>query len=345
MVNFFKLLLFIQKYTCYPKWVRLKHRINRNSLLATFGFVLGILCAGTPSAHARPDDCNETMGLLFEQNGEGWHTTREGHEIYTHFTPPKKGKKSVYVMVNGLVYSTDRWDKLVKELVKDGHGVLRYDFLNQAKTLGKQTKAVPRSLDQQVGDLKELFNKHQKGDREMHIVGLSYGASIATEYAKKHPEDLKSLNLMSPLVVSTDRYDSMGMMTRNSLEMYRMWGMYESMYETTYRRIIRQAFTETRYPDVPIDRYQDALYELGKAVRDFDLKQEIQSVKNLPVKLILAGEEGTYARADILKVAEILKKRGGEGFTEIKGAAHAIPDVAPVEGAKVLLDQAYFGKK
>ena len=325
--------------------MRLFQQSDRIPLFAAASLFLSMFCSEVPTAHARPDDCNEKLGMLFEQNGEGWHTTREGHEIYTHFTPPKKGKKSVYVMVNGLVYSTDRWDKLVKELVKDGHGVLRYDFLNQAKTLGKQTKAVPRSLDQQVADLKELFKKHHKDDREMHLVGLSYGSSIATEYAKKHPEDLKSLNLMSPLVVSTDRYDPMGMMTRNSLEMYRMFGMYESMYETTYRGMIRNLYKVSRYDNVPVERYQDALFELGRAVRDFDLKQEIQAVKNVPVKLILAGAEEAPARADILKVAEILKKRGGEGFTEIQGAAHAIPDVAPVEGAKVLLDPKFYGKK
>ncbi len=248
-------------------------------------------------------------------------------------------------MVNGLVYSTDRWDGLVKELVKDGHGVIRYDFLNQAKTLGKQSKAVPRSLADQVADLKEILAKHKNTDEEVHLVGLSYGSSIATEFAKKHPEELKSMTLMSPLVVSTDRYDAMGMMTRNSLEMYRMWGMYESMYETTYRGTIRNLYKVSRYPDVPVDRYQDALYELGKAVRDFDLKQEIHSVKGVPVKLILAGAEEAPARADILKLREILNARGGDGFVEINGAAHAIPDVAPVEGAKVLMKAPFFEKK
>jgi len=295
---------------------------------------------------ADKDDCGNVLSSLFHADGKAWHETKDGHQLFTHFIPPKKGKKSVYVMVNGLVYSSDRWDGLVKELTKKGHGVLRYDFLNQAKTLGKQEKVVYRSLADHSDDLKGVISRHIKDDSEVHLVGLSYGASIATEFAKTHPKDLKSLTLMSPLVVSIEKYTPSGQMARSSLEMYKFWGShaYEVAYENMYRGFIRNAYQVSRYPDVSVSRYQDALFELGKAARDFDLKQEIKAVKDVPVKLILAGAEDAPAKADILKVREILGSRGGEGFIEIDGASHAIPDNSAVEGAKALVSAGFFGK-
>ena len=288
---------------------------------------------------ARDRDCMDSLKDLFHSNGKAWHETKDGKQIFTHFIPPKKEKGAIYVLVNGLVYSTDRWDGLVKELVKKGHGVLRYDFVNQSRTLAKQEKAVFRSLADQTEDLKELIGKHRNQSKEVHLVGLSYGAAITTEFAKTHPKEISSLTLMSPIVVSTDRYQPAGVMARNAIDLYRFWGpaAYESAYENTYRGLIRNLYQESRYPDVSKAHYQDALFELGKAVRDFDLKNELRGLKEVPVRLILAGREEAAPRADILKVKEALGARDGDGFIVIQDAAHAIPDTSPEEGAKALM--------
>ncbi len=289
---------------------------------------------------AAPESCILFLKNIFQDEAGKFVSLKDGRQLYTQFTPPKKNKP-IYVLVNGLVYSSERWNKVADALVKKGNGVLRYEFMNQGKTLAWQEKAVFHSTEKQAQDLLELIQMHKVGNEEVHLVGLSYGSSIATEFAKRYPDQIKTLTLASPLVVSSEKYSSVGQVARNSLQMYKFWGnqMYESMYENTYRNFFRNNIKSSPHSAIELKKYQDALFELGKSVRDYDLKEEIKLIKNVRIKMITAGKEEAPAKADMMKVIEYLKAKGDVKVEEIADGFHALPDSNPAEMTQFLLEK------
>lgn len=284
---------------------------------------------------------NDSSCLNFLKNHPSFKSLKivnlnNGSKIISKLTPPQNNK--LYVFVNGLVYPMERWKPLSDELIKNGNGVLHYEFSNQANTLLIQESVKFKSLKAQAQELHELIQLYKTENVQVHVVGLSYGASIATEFAKLYPKELASLSLMSPIVVSTETYNALGSFTKNTLEMYKFWGesAYETAYEATYRSYFRNNVKQSPYDGVPLSKYQDSLFELGKAVRNFNLKNEISNIKGVPVHLMLAELEEAAAKADILSVADKLKSMPQSKFTVIKGAHHAIPDTAPIEGAAAI---------
>lgn len=299
--------------------------------------LFSIFVLSVTGASANQDTCTHFLESMFQDTSGKFVNLANGQKIYTQFTAPGKGKP-IYVLVNGLVYNTERWDKVAAALVKNGNGVLRYEFVNQGKTLAMQEKAAAYTSAQQASDLLELIQKHKLKNEDIHLVGLSYGSTIATEFAKRYPKEIKSLTLASPLVVSSEKYSAVGQLTRSSLEMYKFFGTYEMMYENTYRNFFRSSIKNSPHPSIELKKYQDALYELGKSVRDYDLKQEIKLIKDVPIKMVVAGLEEAPAKADMMKVVGYLKSMGSVKITEIPDAYHALPDHKPDELTKFLLD-------
>jgi pimeloyl-ACP methyl ester carboxylesterase len=114
----------------------------------------------------------------------------------THYELSRPGSKDLVVHVHGFSTPYYIWEPTFQALKSSGFSVLRYDLL------GRGYSDRPRTiydLDLFLRQLVQLINS-LKIDQPFHLVGLSFGAWISTQYCNHSPEIVKSLTLISPLV-------------------------------------------------------------------------------------------------------------------------------------------------
>lgn len=95
------------------------------------------------------------------------------------------------VILNGIMMSHKSWDAFVPAFAPYFQ-VLRVDFFDQGLSQ-KMTEPYTQSL--QVEMLKALFT--HLGLKDLYMVGISYGGSIALQYAAKYQQDLAKLALFN----------------------------------------------------------------------------------------------------------------------------------------------------
>lgn len=295
--------------------------------------------------------------LIFSILGLGAHAStahksfvkiKQGHEVYTEYFAPKLGRPTL-VLINGLVYDLKRWDPYTENLIRQGVGVLRYNFRGQSRTLLKEveSKGIPQFFEEGLSpevlaqELSQTLNELGVNDK-VTIVGLSYGAGIAATFTDKYPKRVDSLILLAPLVVSLDRYDPMGAWIRWNLDAIRFWWgpvfgptAYDYYYDMIFRSyLVDQRISQDRIPkdvaQIP-EIYKESVFHQVRAMRDFDLRE--YSFKNSKVHLFLASEEEPKIYDDQLRAWNSWDKGARASLVYFDKASHAIPDAAPVAAA------------
>lgn len=283
---------------------------------------------------------------------KGYLTLDDGHQVYVDYVAPQS-KQPTVVLVNGLVYDLKRWNPYVAELEKSGAGILRYYFRGQLKTLKQEVRkkdtpeffATGLSYQDLAKELADVLSALEI-NRKVTVVGLSYGAAIAAEFAQSYSDQVDNLILMAPLVVSLDNYDPAGAWIRWNLELIRgswpVWGpvAYEYYYNLIYRSyLINDRLSPDRIPsemrDIE-DQYKESIFHQVRAVRDFDLRE--YDFKKVPrVHLYLASEEDAPALEDQFNSWDAWRKSSRASLVYFKDAYHAIPDAAPKAAAQLTL--------
>jgi pimeloyl-ACP methyl ester carboxylesterase len=293
-----------------------------------------------------------SLSSFAETPFKGYVKVAEGYEIYADYTPAVAGQPTV-VLVNGLVYNLHRWDAYVNELKKSGTGIVRYYFRGQSLSLlqesahGKKTPeffATGLSYPKMALELSAVLEA-LKIEGKVNVVGLSYGASIAAEFANSFPERVDNLILMAPLVVSLDRYDPTGAWIHESLDAIRFWWgplwgpqAYDFYYNMIYHSyLVDERITQDRVPpelaSIP-DVYKESIFHLVRAVRDFDLKSYDFS-KVARVHLLVASDEDAPALADQYSSWQAWAEQSKGSLTYIDHSSHAIPDSVPALAAEL----------
>ncbi len=112
--------------------------------------------------------------------------------------------KPVLVLLNGIMMSTASWEVFVTPLVKHFY-LLRVDMLDQ----GKSSKMdIPYTQSLQVEVIEALFNHLNL--ENMHLAGISYGGSIALQYAAKHPKRLKKMIVFNAVSKTSEWLKAIG---------------------------------------------------------------------------------------------------------------------------------------
>lgn len=281
---------------------------------------------------------------------QGFVTLKDGVKRYVDYVPAK-GKNPTIVLANGLVYELSRWGVLRQELLKKGYGVINYYMRGQFKTLTQEVKdsngkpaffqkglEFPEMGEEINGILDAL-----KITEPVVAVGLSYGASSVAEFVRLHPERVKSVFFMAPLVVPLDHYNPQGAWLYNNLEWIRMfWG--SAAYDMAYDYIYRSYFNSSLIPEkIPEEMagmepaYKEAIFHLVRVTRDFDLRK--YGLQNLPaqsVHFLLANEEEKQVFEDQLQsfTQTDLKARGS--LVWLSESYHAVPDSQPFQAAEMI---------
>lgn len=258
----------------------------------------------------------------------------------------------IVVLLNGLIYEIGRWSPVATSLADHDLTVIRMSFSAQPESLRlAEEKETPDFFKNglELATLSEdikLVLDHHKIKRPVTLVGLSYGAAPATEFAKTYPKRVKNLLLLSPLVVSLDDYNAASLPLRGMLDSIRFWentpcAMYgwinpwlcastDFWYDSFYNYFYEN-YLNTRVASVPkgVDPavYKKAVFQLVRATRDYDLKKEVPALKN--VHFALGQKDEAQLKRDQLKAWTLVPSQEKRSFAEFKDVVHALPDEAP----------------
>ena len=272
----------------------------------------------------------------------------------------KGSQAEVFVLINGLIYATNRWDQVANRLSENGATVIRFALPGQPENLrllkkGEEPNYFSRGLElTDIAENLRLILKAANITTKIHLVGLSYGASVAAEFTKTHSDLVEDVTFVSPLVVPTDEYDTSGKATKDWLNAVRFWEnsscalygafnpypcigqdyWYDSFYKSIY-----ESYLEGRIEKIPagVDEvtYKKAVFHLVRATRDFDLKEEIKSLHN--VSMLVADLDEAHLAVDQKLAWKNVSKADKLEFKIFKNTHHALPDEAPEELSAELL--------
>lgn len=260
---------------------------------------------------------------------------RGQRELFVDYLKPAAGKP-VVVLLNGLTYRTGVWDSFVKELKGDGLGILRYDPMGHGKTLAKS--GLPNEAiesDEQVKDLNSLLSV--LGIRKaVHLVGLSYGGAIGTQFTIAYPNKVANLILMAPF---TKPLDSQDQQIRLHIAQTRaMYPLNPASDDELYDFFLKQIVYAT-YPMVePIVLEHpwklEATFRLVQGVRKFKAENVVDHLPDASVHLMVADWDQYIAPKILEDLWKQIPKRARQSRLIINHSEHKIPEAMPSFSAK-----------
>ncbi|MDX9732264.1 MAG: alpha/beta hydrolase [Bdellovibrionales bacterium] len=325
-----------------------------STLMIVFGVAINST-AGTPADTAEPASFIPSHITVIKKNGLNHEIDRH---IYTEIAQSRKNAP-VILLLNGLIYDITRWDKVAYALVEKGFTVIRMSFSAQPESLLLNATNEPPvfmskglSLATLAEDVLLTLNHHDI-QSPVTLVGLSYGAAPATEFAKLHPDRVQDLVLLSPLVVPLDNYNFAGQPVRAFLDGIRFWEStscmaygwlnpwlcsqseywYDSFYNLIYQNFLFAQITSTPSGLDPT-LYKKSVFHLVRAVRDYDLRTEASLLRN--VHIAIASEDEPNLKQDQKRTWRALPLKEKKSFTEFVGVHHALPDEAPEATSRLL---------
>ena len=102
------------------------------------------------------------------------------------------------VLVHGFSTPGYTWDPTFQPLIDAGFRVLRFDLYGRGFSDRPETDY---NIDLFVSQLEGLLDKLEIS-QPIHLVGLSMSGPITAEYANRHPESIRTLTLVDPLVTN-----------------------------------------------------------------------------------------------------------------------------------------------
>ena len=120
-----------------------------------------------------------------------------------HYELRGQDRSGTVVLVHGFSTPSYVWDRNVDALVEAGYRVLRFDLYGRGYS---DRPVIDYDIDLFVEQLYELTSALTIR-APFHLVGLSMGGPITTRFSHRYAEQVQSLSLLAPLVVTPERFD------------------------------------------------------------------------------------------------------------------------------------------
>lgn len=261
---------------------------------------------------------------------EGFVKIAENRELYVDWSQAKPGQPTV-ILINGLTYTTEQWDRFASALVDRGVGVFRYDPMGMGQTLLKYAPvSADIAIEDQVKDLHlllSIFNLEEKAN----LVGLSYGGGLALLYATTYPKDINNLILMAPYtepVASQDQWiQSQIWYTRQVAP----WNTAsdDDLYAYFYRQIVYSTYPSAE-PIVLENPYKlEAVYRMGLGIRKFRAEKIVSKLPANSTHLLIAGRDRYIPRGVLDFFWDKVPEQAKSSRTVIFNSDHKIPEEVP----------------
>lgn len=220
-------------------------------------------CIGDPASSPGAEESDEEKTAPSEEKGPSYILTRDG--IPLRYTIQGQGSAVIFVLGYGM--TIDEWPHLMLSDLAKTHTVIIY---NHRGVSGVNNPDVPFTIPQAAMDLHDVITQLAGGDDrceapedglnadkpltfdtdnctalQVDIVGYSMGGMIALEYAKRYPDSVNHLVLISTDCGGTERVPAEEWVTE---EMGRTLTSPEEFLDRAGRLLLTESF-RTTHPD------------------------------------------------------------------------------------------------
>ena len=216
----------------------------------------------------------------------------EDKEIFYTVDGVISSDKEIIIILNGIMMSTVSWEIFVEPFTKN-NTLIRFDMFDQGQT-SKLVEDYTQSI--QVELLKSLLDFLEV--KKVNIVGISYGASIALQFAAKYQDYINKLVIAnvvaktSPwLKAISDGWNEVSK-SRNGLAYYNISIPY--IYSPQFYTTNLNWMEERKKMLIPIfsnEVFLDAMVRLTKSAETHDV---IESLKFIKTKTLIISSEEDY---------------------------------------------------
>lgn len=244
------------------------------------------------------------------------------------------------VLVHGFSAPMYTWEPNFQALIDAGFRVLRYDIYGRGYSDRPDTKY---DLNLFVSQLENLLDELDI-DQPIHLLGLSMGGPITAEYANRHPESIRSLSLVDPLVINMFQTDTFPL-TLPGIGEYLMAVVMEPFYLPKSQS--GDMVHPENFPDWEAKYKVQTQYEgFGRAIlstmREFSKLDtlaiyETLGEKDLPVLILRGTEDQTISEEAINLLREMVPNHQ---FNEIQEAGH-VPHYEQSQAVNAILIDFY----
>jgi 3-oxoadipate enol-lactonase len=217
--------------------------------------------------------------------------TFEGLKGPVYYDYQVKPNQPVLLLLNGIMMSVDSWAPFVDPLLNHV-SLVRVDFYDQGKTTHLSE---PYDQSLQVALLNDLLDHLNL--TEVHLAGISYGASVALQWATQHPEKVSSLMIFNGVMKTNERLRKIG----DEWNRVALSNDGQAYYEATIPMIYSTYF-KTRQKDwmaarktLLIDVFSNPLFlnrmiRLTKSAENHDVTDALEHL-TMPVLIVASDDD------------------------------------------------------
>jgi pimeloyl-ACP methyl ester carboxylesterase len=232
---------------------------------------------------------------------------------------PKNG--TVVILVHGGTVPMWVWDRQVEALVDAGYRVLRYDQFGRGYSDRPDVEYDKALYARQLIELVDTLVLPETFD----LIGVSFGAATSVSVAAKHPERVRSLSLISPVI---NNFEVPGIFRVPVLGEFaaRLIGI--DIIVKRFARLVEGSPDAERYNRLFIEQasyegFQRSLLSFlrSDALRDYSSEYQIVGRQNVPSLLIWGTEDDEISRDMIDSIRSYIPDLA---FARVNDAGHGI---------------------
>lgn len=217
-----------------------------------------------------------------------------------------EGSGPPVVLLNGGMMTFPSWEAIAAPL-RARYRILRFDFRGQLLSPAASPAGIPVDLAGHAADLAALLD--QVGWSSAHLVGASFGAEVALEFAASQPERVRSLVAITAMDRETPEFRRGSDEMRALLARRRGAGdttafydlLVEGVYSATYRQAEAATLAARRAQTGMLpEAWFEGVDHLLAALEGFDLTPALDRILCPGLVLIAADDrimDGERARA------------------------------------------------
>jgi len=242
----------------------------------------------------------------------------QDHTIYYQFDG--NDEHPVLLILNGIMMSTKSWEVFIEPLSQYFH-VLRVDMLDQG-----QSSKMDHDYTQDIQvKMLEALRQHLNIET-LYLAGISYGGSVALQYAAKYQTAIKKMVLLNAVAKTSYWLKAIGdgwnevAKHRDGLAYYHVSipfiyspSFYNNNNEWMENR--KETLTEVfSNPD-----FLDAMVRLTKSAESHDVTKDLKHIKT---RTLVVASEHDYL-TPVFEQDYIVKQMPNATLVEFKGTGHA----------------------
>ena len=216
----------------------------------------------------------------------------EDKEIFYTVDGEISSEKEIIIILNGIMMSTISWDIFVEPFTKN-NTLIRFDMFDQGQTsklVEDYTQVIQVELLKSLLDFLEV--------KKVNIVGISYGASIALQFAAKYQDYINKLIVANVVAKTSPWLKAIGdgwnevAKSRNGLAYYNISIPY--IYSPQFYTTNLNWMEERKKMLIPIfsnEVFLDAMVRLTKSAETHDV---VESLKLIKTKTLIISSKEDY---------------------------------------------------